>query len=344
MEPAKAEAREIEALAEAHARRSSPPRAPARPTPSRLRGMAEAEAMVAKADAWGKYSTRPRSPTACSRSCRELAAAVVGAALQDREDRDDRRRQRRRRRARTRSPSDVTKIVAELPEVLEALTGKRLDELVKALPGGGNGGRRPSACPDQGTGFDDRRTDEAAHDPMTCRTPEPRGEPGRARARSGARRPDGGLQVHRPAGHLAAHLASRSTPSTRGVRGGPRVRRLLDPRLPGDLGVGHGPDAGPGHRGDRPVPRAEDDVDHLQRLRPDHPRAVLARPALCGAEGRGLPARDRHRRHVLHGARRRSSSSSSTWPSTSRPNTAFYEVDSRAGVLEPRRRASATGR
>ena len=29
---------------------------------------------------------------------------------------------------------DVMKIVAELPEVLESLTGKKLDELVKALP------------------------------------------------------------------------------------------------------------------------------------------------------------------------------------------------------------------
>jgi hypothetical protein len=32
---------------------------------------------------------------------------------------------------------DVMKIVAELPEVLESLTGKRLDELVKALPKAG---------------------------------------------------------------------------------------------------------------------------------------------------------------------------------------------------------------
>jgi hypothetical protein len=42
---------------------------------------------------------------------------------------------------------DVTKIVAELPELLEALTGKRLDELVKALPksGDGNGEARGGA-------------------------------------------------------------------------------------------------------------------------------------------------------------------------------------------------------
>ena len=30
---------------------------------------------------------------------------------------------------------DVTQVVAELPEVLEALTGLRLDELAKRIPG-----------------------------------------------------------------------------------------------------------------------------------------------------------------------------------------------------------------
>jgi flotillin len=34
---------------------------------------------------------------------------------------------------------DVMRIVAELPEVLESLTGKKLDELVAALPKAGNG-------------------------------------------------------------------------------------------------------------------------------------------------------------------------------------------------------------
>jgi hypothetical protein len=35
------------------------------------------------------------------------------------------------------------RIVAELPEVLESLTGKKLDELVKALPGTGEGEPKP---------------------------------------------------------------------------------------------------------------------------------------------------------------------------------------------------------
>src|SRR5918994_488428 len=38
---------------------------------------------------------------------------------------------------------DVMRIVAELPEVLESLTGKKLDELVKALPGTGEGEPKP---------------------------------------------------------------------------------------------------------------------------------------------------------------------------------------------------------
>ena len=39
------------------------------------------------------------------------------------------------------------------------------------------------------------------------------------------------------------------------LRGRPRLRRLVDPRVPGDPGVGHAPDARPEHRGHRPVPQ-----------------------------------------------------------------------------------------
>ena len=41
----------------------------------------------------------------------------------------------------------------------------------------------------------------------------------------------------------------------RRVRGGLRLRRLVDPGLPGDPGVGHAPHARPEHGGDRPLPR-----------------------------------------------------------------------------------------
>jgi flotillin len=138
MEPAKAEARKIEALAEARKEELAAQGA-GEADAVRLRGMAEAETMVAKASAWGQYNDAAIADRLLS-ILPQLAAAVseplsktekivmvnggngdgVGAH---------------------RVTRDVTKIVAELPDLLEALTGKRLDDLVKALPGtAGNGG------------------------------------------------------------------------------------------------------------------------------------------------------------------------------------------------------------
>jgi flotillin len=134
IEPAKSEARKIEALAEARKEELAAQGA-GEADAVRLRGMAEAEAMVAKADAWGRYSDAAIADRLLS-ILPQLAAAVaeplsktdkivmvnggngdgVGAH---------------------RVTRDVTKIVAELPELLEALTGKRLDDLVKALPKSG---------------------------------------------------------------------------------------------------------------------------------------------------------------------------------------------------------------
>ncbi len=132
LEPAKSEARKIEALAEAR-REELAAQGAGEADAVRLRGMAEAEAMVAKANAWGKYNEAAIADRLLS-ILPELAAAVseplsktekivmiggngsgdgVGAH---------------------RVTRDVMKIVAELPEVLESLTGRRLDDLVKALP------------------------------------------------------------------------------------------------------------------------------------------------------------------------------------------------------------------
>jgi flotillin len=132
MEPAKVEARKIEALADARKEELAAQGA-GEADAVRLRGMAEAEAMTAKAAAWSKYNDAAIADRLLS-ILPQLAAAVseplsktdkivmvnggngdgVGAH---------------------RVTQDVTKIVAELPELLEALTGKRLDDLVKALPG-----------------------------------------------------------------------------------------------------------------------------------------------------------------------------------------------------------------
>jgi flotillin len=131
IEPAKSEARKIEALADARKEELAAQGA-GEADAVRLRGAAEAETMVAKAEAWSKYSDAAIADRLLS-IMPQLAAAVseplsktekivmlggdgnggVGAH---------------------RVTRDVMKIVAELPDVLESLTGKRLDELVKALP------------------------------------------------------------------------------------------------------------------------------------------------------------------------------------------------------------------
>ncbi len=131
IEPAKSEARKIEALAEARKEELAAQGA-GEADAVRLRGMAEAEAMVAKAGAWGQYNEAAIADRLLS-ILPELAAAVseplsktekivmIGSGNGDGVGAH-------------RVTRDVMKIVAELPEVLESLTGKRLDEFVKALP------------------------------------------------------------------------------------------------------------------------------------------------------------------------------------------------------------------
>nr|WP_284290545.1 hypothetical protein [Angustibacter aerolatus] len=92
----------------------------------------------------------------------------------------------------------------------------------------------------------------------------------------------------------------------------PDVRRVLDPRLPGDPRVGHEAHPRRAHRLRRPLPGREDAERQLLDRRPVHRRAVQPRPAPGRGEGRGVPEVDRHRRHrvlrprgrVLHLRRR----------------------------------------
>jgi flotillin len=138
LEPAKAEARKIEALAEAR-KEELAAQGSGEADAVRLRGMAEAEAMMAKANAWGKYNEAAIADRLLS-ILPELAAAVsaplaktekivmIGGGNGD-------------GIGAHRITRDVMKIVAELPEVLEALTGTRLDDLVKALPKSGEEGK-----------------------------------------------------------------------------------------------------------------------------------------------------------------------------------------------------------
>jgi flotillin len=136
LEPAKAEARKIEALAEARKEELAAQGA-GEADAVRLRGMAEAEAMMAKASAWGQYNEAAIADRLLS-ILPQLAAAVaeplsktekivmIGGSNGD-------------GIGAHRITRDVMQIVAELPEVLESLTGKRLDDLVKALPKTGSG-------------------------------------------------------------------------------------------------------------------------------------------------------------------------------------------------------------
>jgi flotillin len=137
IEPAKSEARKIEQLAEARKEELAAQGA-GEADAVRLRGMAEAEAMMAKAEAWAKYSDGAIADRLLS-IMPQLAAAVseplsktdkivmLGGGNGDGVGAH-------------RITRDVMKIVAELPEVLESLTGKRLDELVQALPKTGGTG------------------------------------------------------------------------------------------------------------------------------------------------------------------------------------------------------------
>ena len=137
IEPAKSEARKIEALAEARKEELAAQGA-GEADAVRLRGMAEAEAMLAKANAWGKYSDAaivdrlltilPQLAAAVSEPLSKTEKIVmIGGGNGDGVGAH-------------RVTRDVMKIVAELPEVLESLTGKRLDDLVKALPKTGAAG------------------------------------------------------------------------------------------------------------------------------------------------------------------------------------------------------------
>ena len=119
------------------------------------------------------------------------------------------------------------------------------------------------------------------------------------------------------------HTTIPATRLERGpVRGRPRVRRLVHPRMAAHQRVRHGDD--PGRRTRRkidPFYATPDAERHLLDLRPDHQAAVLARPAPHRQEGRGVSAADGHRATRRSWGPRPSSSSSTTCASTSRSRT-----------------------
>jgi flotillin len=132
IEPALAQAREITAVAEAHREEAAAVGA-GEADALRLRGLAEAEAMAAKAKSWGQYSQAAISDRMIE-ILPELASAVSAPLAQT-----DKIVMigggNGGSPGASRITKDVTQVMAELPAVLEALTGMNLEELAKRVPG-----------------------------------------------------------------------------------------------------------------------------------------------------------------------------------------------------------------
>jgi flotillin len=139
VEPALARAREMRAVAEAQ-REQVAALGAGEADALRLKGLAEAEAMAAKARSWGDYNEAavtdrvlevlPEVAAAVSAPLAKTDRIVIiggdGAVA-----------------GASKITGDVTRIVAELPALLEALTGMRFDEIAKRVPG-----LREAAAPD----------------------------------------------------------------------------------------------------------------------------------------------------------------------------------------------------
>src|SRR5919198_1383131 len=132
VEPALARAREIVSVAEAQ-RDEAAARGAGDAEALRLRGLAEAEAMAAKARSWSDYNEAAVTDRVLE-VLPQLAAAVSAPLAKT-----DRIVMIGGNGGATTGASritkDVTQIVAELPALLEALTGMKFDELVKRVPG-----------------------------------------------------------------------------------------------------------------------------------------------------------------------------------------------------------------
>ena len=106
----------------------------------RLKGLAEAEAMAAKARSWGDYNEAAITDRVLE-VLPALASAVSAPLAQT--DKIVMIGGDGSSPGASRITKDVTQVVAQLPEVLEALTGLKLGDMAKRVPhvkGSGNGG------------------------------------------------------------------------------------------------------------------------------------------------------------------------------------------------------------
>jgi flotillin len=136
VEPALARAREITAEAEA-GREQLAALGAGEADALRLKGLAEAEAMAAKARSWGDYNEAAITDRVLG-ILPELAAAV-SAPLAKTDKIVMIGGGNGSSAGASQITKDVTQIMAELPEVLEALTGMKLGDLAKRVPGVKNG-------------------------------------------------------------------------------------------------------------------------------------------------------------------------------------------------------------
>ena len=141
--------------------------------------------------------------------------------------------------------------------------------------------------------------------------------------------------------HMGMALASLDEDA---LQRGDRLRRLVDPRVPGDLRVGHAADARPVDRDPGSVLRGADDLARVHGARPDHARALLARPALRGDEGRGSTCARAGSPTSATSGPRRSSTSSTTSRSTSRRTPRSTRSTRRRATGRPARGSSAAAR
>ncbi|MFL5782017.1 MAG: flotillin family protein [Thermoleophilaceae bacterium] len=131
VEPALAKAREITAVAEAH-REEVAATGAGEADALRLKGLAEAEAMAAKARSWGDYNEAAITDRVLE-VLPQLAAAVSAPLAQT--EKIVMIGGNGSSPGASRITKDITQVVAELPEVLEALTGMKLSDLAKRVPG-----------------------------------------------------------------------------------------------------------------------------------------------------------------------------------------------------------------
>jgi flotillin len=149
IEPALAKAREIAAISEAR-REELAASGAGESDAIRLKGLAEAESMAAKAESWKGYNEAAITDRVLE-ILPELASAVSAPLAQTDKIVMIGGGSNGDGVGASRITRDVTNVMAELPEVLEALTGMKLEDIAKRVPGIKNGDQSPEGEPVEGS-------------------------------------------------------------------------------------------------------------------------------------------------------------------------------------------------